>query len=133
MLPPLGKGILLKISTIFVCTECGRQLLKWAGKCPNCGNWNTVVEKQAPGRKGNFLVSSEDRSGHVMLLSEMPPQTNPRLKTNIGELDRVLGGGTGKTERYPRRRRSWDWEEYFAHASAGLRSPKRESGALRIR
>src|SRR3954452_3745307 len=79
-------------STIFVCAQCGHDSAKWHGRCPGCGEWNTMVEERpvvAP--KG-----SPKRAGRALKpvpLSEVEAPKLRRLVTGIGELDRVLGGG----------------------------------------
>lgn len=79
--------------TIFVCSECGAISRKWAGKCPECERWNTLVEEEeqppvAPtgARKTLSGVKAEK-------LSETALPSYIRSKTGMGELDRVLGGG----------------------------------------
>jgi len=83
----------LKSDIVFVCSECGKQLVKWMGRCPGCGEWNTVVEKQAvPVKAGGFTRPDEEPKG-VIPLTEIRSEGHPRLRTGIQELDRVLGGG----------------------------------------
>lgn len=81
-----------KQKTEFVCSECGFKSSRWLGKCQNCGSWNTmseeiIVEKPASAVKRSRLTPS------VLLLNEIPMQKEKRIPTNIGEFDRVLGGG----------------------------------------
>lgn len=78
----------------FVCQSCGAVSPRWAGKCPSCNEWNTLIEETnvaaAPGtgltRKG---------SGRVIALEGLKGQTHeaPRFSTGLDELDRVTGGG----------------------------------------
>lgn len=84
-----------KVKTRYLCQECGYDSAKWLGKCPGCEMWNSFVEE-------NFSKASEarEKSGFVTLssdkpvtLSEISLDKTPRYKTQIGELDRVLGGG----------------------------------------
>ncbi len=79
-----------KSRTKFVCDRCGAESLKWMGRCPECGEWNTLVEfTEAPS-----TVRSVAKSGAVpVLLSDVPPQALDRIRVPIGEMDRVLGGG----------------------------------------
>lgn len=84
----------MKTKTIFVCQNCGAQAPRWIGKCPNCDGWNTYVE-EAPAASGG---SSEHLGGLALkespiLLSEVNTKEQKRFKTDIDELDRVLGGG----------------------------------------
>jgi DNA repair protein RadA/Sms len=83
---------MVKVKTIFVCQNCGAQSPKWIGKCSSCGGWNTFVEERfsdAPAASREIVVNRED----PVLLSQINGKDIPRLKTGIGELDRVLGGG----------------------------------------
>jgi DNA repair protein RadA/Sms len=84
-----------KAKTIYSCTECGGQTLKWQGQCPLCDAWNTLVETvaeaAAPGGKNRF--SALAASGKVQMLSEVEAAEVPRTPTGIEEFDRVLGGG----------------------------------------
>lgn len=83
-----------KYKTIFTCQNCGYQAPKWLGKCPDCGSWNSLVEEQY----GAIMPASE-----VMSIGSegLPPQSimaivtkeEGRLKTELAEFDRVLGGG----------------------------------------
>jgi DNA repair protein RadA/Sms len=81
-----------KAKTIYSCTECGGQTLKWQGQCPHCQAWNTLVESmaeaQAPKRFAGLAQPSQ-----VVALSEVEAAEEARLATGIGEFDRVLGGG----------------------------------------
>ena len=79
-----------KAKTIFYCTECGNETLKWQGKCPSCGAWNTIVEHKESSRSSAAAIIS----GRMPeLLSQMEGEEEIRFSTGIGELDRVLGGG----------------------------------------
>ena len=86
-----------KSKTVFVCGECGYETPKWVGKCPGCGEWNTMVEDvRLPQRAA---VSAAPRSAHTfsaMPLSQINAADEHRLVTGISELDRVLGGGIVK-------------------------------------
>ncbi len=86
----------MKPATIFVCTECDRRLPKWMGRCPECGQWNTVIEKERPvgtAKQWDSAVGELEERGGIRLISEIATVSQPRLKTGIDELDRVLGGG----------------------------------------
>lgn len=80
-----------KQKTIFVCTECGNESIKWLGKCFACGAWNSLVEKP--------VIESEKEQG---LVSDVKPvsitsvdiTSEIRFSTGMKELDRVLGGGS---------------------------------------
>ncbi|MBI5135986.1 MAG: DNA repair protein RadA [Nitrospirae bacterium] len=78
--------------TRFVCQSCGGVAIKWAGRCPACGEWHTLVEELVtPGPHRAALVGGGGaRPEPVTRISAHP---EPRVPTGIGELDRVLGGG----------------------------------------
>ena len=80
-----------KPKTIYSCTECGGQTLKWQGQCPHCQAWNTLVETIAEKSVSRFSPVSE--TGQVQNLSTIEAREEPRYPTGIEELDRVLGGG----------------------------------------
>ncbi len=79
-----------KAKTTFYCTECGNETLKWQGRCPSCGAWNTIVEHRDTGRGS---ASSAVPGRMPERLSQMESEEEIRFSTGIGELDRVLGGG----------------------------------------
>ena len=82
-----------KASTVFFCTECGNESSKWAGQCPACKAWNTLVEEKiniSPTTGTKKRTTSEATSLH---LSEISMDEQARISTGIGEMDRVLGGG----------------------------------------
>ena len=80
--------------TVYFCQECGYESAKWMGQCPGCKAWNTFVEETVSAKKnpsGN-LKSSEKRQNPV-ILKDISLSEDERQTTQIGELDRVLGGG----------------------------------------
>ena len=83
-----------KTKTHFTCQSCGSQSLKWLGKCPDCGAWNSLVEeldlRTAERRAGGIAAEGSSRP---TLLREIAAETDGRQLTGIQELDRVLGGG----------------------------------------
>ena len=89
-----------KNKTAYSCQSCGSIHFKWAGKCPDCGAWNSMVEEFEEGGATHFTRIADDKKTKksdskkidlVQLTGEA--QNFPRIKTNINELDRVLGGG----------------------------------------
>jgi DNA repair protein RadA/Sms len=80
-----------KQKTVYSCTECGGQTLKWQGQCSHCQAWNTLVETIAEKSVSRFSPVSE--TGQVQNLSTIEAREEPRYPTGIEELDRVLGGG----------------------------------------
>lgn len=77
-----------KQKNIFVCSECGGQFPKWSGKCPLCGEWNTINEEVTTVRS-----TAPSRRASVTALSAVDMAKETRYTTGMGELDRVLGGG----------------------------------------
>ena len=80
-----------KVKTVFFCKECGYESSKWLGQCPGCRQWDTFVEEPVT-RKKNTGSSYKD-AVEPELLSEVKSENENRIKSGIGELDRVLGGG----------------------------------------
>ncbi|ULJ59640.1 DNA repair protein RadA [Wielerella bovis] len=80
--------------TVYQCTECGGTSPKWVGKCPHCGEWNTLQENiAAPEPKNARFQSWAAETTQVQALSQVTAMEVPREATGMGELDRVLGGG----------------------------------------
>jgi len=84
-----------KIRTKFVCSECGSESPKWMGKCPECGQWNTLVEEveQRDSQAQQSFAGILSRPESLLDISE---NIEERLSTGSYELDRVLGGGIVK-------------------------------------
>ena len=80
-----------KRKTIYVCTECGGESLKWQGQCPHCGQWNTLVEGVAEKTPARYQGLAE--TTRVARLADIDAAETPRRSTGVSELDRVLGGG----------------------------------------
>lgn len=83
-----------KVTSMYFCQECGYESVKWMGQCPGCHAWNTMVEERfAPssGIKGNGKMAVSDN--RPVVFSEISLKEEVRVKTGIGEFDRVLGGG----------------------------------------
>lgn len=87
----------MKTKTVFYCTECGNESAKWAGRCPSCGAWNSIVEQAAPktpaAGKGRTRALAPARAHPIASLQS---EQELRFSTGMGELDRVLGGGAVK-------------------------------------
>ena len=82
-----------KSKTVYVCSECGFESAKWYGKCPGCGEWNTMNEEMpAVSTKGGVGVSASSPQ-KVMRLKDISGDVEKRISTGIKEFDRVLGGG----------------------------------------
>ena len=80
-----------KAKTIYICSACGGQVLKWQGQCPHCREWNTLTETVREKNFPHFIPDSVQ--GHVLSLSAVEAEDMPRFLTGLSEFDRVLGGG----------------------------------------
>ena len=83
-----------RATTIHVCSACGHETPRWAGRCPGCGEWNTLIEEPVAAPSGPGV---RRRSGAAAVapvaLGDIAVDEQERLRTGIGELDNVLGGG----------------------------------------
>jgi len=81
--------------TVFACAECGHLSPKWLGQCPACRKWNTLHEEVAPEpqRAGSRGFGAAGGASRPIPLREVEASEEERVRTGIGELDRVLGGG----------------------------------------
>ncbi|HEU4432838.1 MAG TPA: DNA repair protein RadA [Pyrinomonadaceae bacterium] len=79
-----------KSETIFVCQSCNFQSAKWLGKCPECGEWNSLVEERARKASRNGFAL---REVSAVAFTEIEPQDDLRVSSGVTEFDRVLGGG----------------------------------------
>jgi DNA repair protein RadA/Sms len=78
-------------ASVFACSSCGHESPKWHGRCPGCGEWNTLVEERAaPARAA---TGRSTRAAKPVALREVAAEQVARIGTGIAELDRVLGGG----------------------------------------
>jgi len=82
-----------KPKTIYSCTECGGQVLKWQGQCPHCQAWNTLIESVAEVAVTANRFSLIAETGKMQRLSEVEAREEHRVPSGIVEFDRVLGGG----------------------------------------
>lgn len=82
-----------KKTTQFVCQNCGTIHPRWAGKCDSCGAWNTIIEEETAPKESPTATGG--RGGKKIDFSDLrgAPEVIFRLKSQIGELDRVCGGG----------------------------------------
>lgn len=81
-----------KVKSVYVCSECGYESVKWYGKCPGCGEWNTM-EEQVPISSSKGTTRAKASIISSVRLSEINSDIEKRLKSGIKEFDRVLGGG----------------------------------------
>ncbi|MCR4417022.1 MAG: DNA repair protein RadA [Ignavibacteria bacterium] len=78
----------------FVCQNCGYESIQWLGKCPSCGQWNSFAEEFEKKQKSkNSRQKSETTLVNISTINEKTINKAFKLKTNIKEFDRVLGGG----------------------------------------
>ena len=84
-----------KEKTVWFCSSCGNESPKWMGRCPACGEWNTMVEKSVvTGKTAAVRVQSVvGGSSRPLKLSEIASAQESRATLGIAELDRLLGGG----------------------------------------
>ena len=88
------------LKTVYICSECQHQTVKWMGKCPSCNNWNTFVEdvidldeqsgKEKAKRRSPMQSS---KNNNAVSYNELEIPDYIRSGTGLSELDRVLGGG----------------------------------------
>ena len=84
------------VKTAWFCSSCGAQAPKWQGRCPACGEWNTMVEEKIVSEKKSKTltpVSHGSRRTRPQLIHEIELDEEPRIKMPSAELNRVLGGG----------------------------------------
>ena len=84
-----------KVRTRFICRECGSSQMKWMGRCPDCGEWNTLEESRV---RDDAIALGGDRAGSLyepapLALPDIPSEPSRRIKLENSELNRVLGGG----------------------------------------
>lgn len=82
-----------KTKSVWYCTSCGNESAKWMGRCPACGEWNTMVEepRESKARSSASAVPSDRRK--PMWLGDIESSGESRVSLNNSELDRILGGG----------------------------------------
>lgn len=85
--------MITKAKLIYTCQNCGTKAAKWAGQCSDCGAWNSLIEDVAIKSNPRFSGYAAAADNKITLLNEVDFSDNPRLPTQISELDRVLGGG----------------------------------------
>lgn len=81
---------------VYVCSNCGYESVKWYGRCPECGQWNTLseeVRQQVSAKASGKGTGTISVPAKALRLSEISSDDSQRYRTGIGELDRVLGGG----------------------------------------
>jgi DNA repair protein RadA/Sms len=79
----------IKVKTVYICQSCGHKSLRWAGKCPDCGQWNSMVEERITERRR----ARSDQKASSVPLREVNLADEDRIASGMGEFDRVVGGG----------------------------------------
>ena len=77
--------------TVFICQNCGTESLRWAGRCPGCDAWNSLVEEKAPSPAAKRMHHRS--AAEVVVLSQINTDASRRVETVSPEFNRVLGGG----------------------------------------
>jgi DNA repair protein RadA/Sms len=85
-----------KAKTVWFCSNCGNEYSKWMGKCPACGEWNTLVEKEVVTGKRPLSVSVPGAGRKPMPLKDVSTTAEDRVSLGNAEVDRLLGGGIVK-------------------------------------
>ena len=87
-----------KIKSVYICSECGHESPKWYGKCPSCGEWNTMNEEIKDTSKSAPAAKKRSFSSYSMpdSIGEISTEDEHRYDTGCKELNRVLGGGIVK-------------------------------------
>jgi DNA repair protein RadA/Sms len=86
----------MKQRSSYICQQCGYESPQWYGKCPGCGEWNSMVETLKESDKSDKFTNPTNRKfgiGKPQKLSEVKHIEKNRLKSGFGEFDRVVGGG----------------------------------------
>src|SRR3954464_10986002 len=81
-----------RATSIFVCSACAAETPRWMGQCPGCGEWNTLQE-ETRGKVAKGAAAPARSGSKPLRLADVQAERYERLKTGIGELDRILGGG----------------------------------------
>ena len=82
-----------KVKSSYVCQNCGAESVKWVGRCPSCGEWNTYVEERVSKSKPRGGLVEVSRNAIPKPLHEIESSNEKRLDTQIAEMNRILGGG----------------------------------------
>jgi len=80
-----------KPKSVWYCSACGNESPKWMGRCPACGEWNTMVEAPSEPRKGKAVPSGAERKPRH--LGEIDFSAESRVSLGLEEVNRILGGG----------------------------------------
>ena len=81
------------VKSIYTCQNCGTQSPKWLGKCPSCNEWNSFVEEVISKKHSTGKIAAQISGNQPLTLNNIETLQNKRIPTDIGEFNRVLGGG----------------------------------------
>ena len=79
--------------SVWFCSNCGTESSKWVGRCPGCGEWNTMVEERVTAKKSKSSTFERSRESVVQPISDIVAREEQRIHMPSEELNRVLGGG----------------------------------------
>ena len=82
-----------KPKTIFTCQSCGHQALRWMGRCPECQQWDSMVESTRPASGPGARRGKPTAAAEPVPIDHVGLEAEQRCQTFVGEFDRVLGGG----------------------------------------
>ena len=85
-----------KFKSVYICSECGYVSPKWSGKCPQCNNWNTMNEEVVNSAPQSVRSEASIKRIKALNVNDISYENEHRIKTNIPEFDRVIGGGIVK-------------------------------------
>ena len=81
------------MKTVFECQNCGHSSIKWLGKCPDCGGWNSFAEEKRFRHREITSALHDNTGGGAIRLEDVSMEDSPRMDTRNPELNRALGGG----------------------------------------
>ena len=83
----------VKTKTVWYCSNCGADFSRWEGRCPSCGEWNTLVEEKVSAKTSKNIGPADAGRSRVAKISDIEVTTIDRIPLPSKELNRVLGGG----------------------------------------
>ena len=78
---------------MWYCSNCGNESPKWIGRCPGCGEWNTMIEERVNVKGSKSATFERDNKAVPLPISQIETRQETRLHMPSEELNRVLGGG----------------------------------------
>lgn len=86
----------MKLKTVYICEKCGEKQIAWAGKCPSCGSWNSLVESIEETKPKSTKLNAKISTKKSNRLNQVKVSNSERVITEIAEFDRAIGGGIVK-------------------------------------